>query len=139
LFVSDKDSNSIYEFTPGGAQSTFASGLNGPCGLAFDSAGNLFEADEYSGNIYEFTPGGTRSTFASGLDHPTGLIFQPIPGDFNRDGKVDFEDFAIMASHWLNTNCAANNHCDGTDLDLSGTVDCNDLMIFCRHWLEGNP
>ena len=35
----------IYEFTPGGAQSTFASGLNNPAGLAFNSAGDLFEAD----------------------------------------------------------------------------------------------
>ena len=43
LFVSDFFSNNIYEFTPGGARSTFASGLNQPLGLAFDSAGNLFE------------------------------------------------------------------------------------------------
>jgi hypothetical protein len=57
-------------------QSTFASGLNHPVGLAFDSAGNLFVgADEGSGNIYEFTPGGVQSTFASGLSTPVGLGF----------------------------------------------------------------
>jgi hypothetical protein len=55
LFESDADGN-IYEFTPGGTQSTFASGLNQAYALAFDSAGNLFEADAGSGNIYEFTP-----------------------------------------------------------------------------------
>ena len=49
-------------------RSTFASGLYGPYGLAFNSAGNLFVADYGSGNIYEFTPGGVRSTFASGLN-----------------------------------------------------------------------
>ena len=43
-----------------------------PIGLAFNSAGNLFEADDSSGNIYEFTPGGAQSTFASGLDGPRG-------------------------------------------------------------------
>lgn len=35
LFEADWSSGNIYEFTPGGAQSTFASGLNGPIGLAF--------------------------------------------------------------------------------------------------------
>src|SRR5713101_2695245 len=69
LYESDLGSGNIYEFTPVGTRSTFASGLNGPTGLAFDSSGNLFAADN-SGNIYEFTPGGTRSTFASGLIAP---------------------------------------------------------------------
>jgi hypothetical protein len=45
LFVADWSSDNIYEYTPGGAQSTFASGLFAPEGLAFNSAGNLFEAD----------------------------------------------------------------------------------------------
>jgi DNA-binding beta-propeller fold protein YncE len=48
-------------------RSTFASGLSNPWGLAFNSAGDLFETDEESGNIYKFTPGGVRSTFASGF------------------------------------------------------------------------
>ena len=52
LFVSDYQSGSIIEVMPGGAQSTFASGLY-PMGLAFNGAGDLFEADS-SGNIYEF-------------------------------------------------------------------------------------
>jgi sugar lactone lactonase YvrE len=79
LYESDDGSNNIYKFTPGGTQSTFASGLNGPLGLAFDSAGNLFEADAGgSGNIYEFTPGGTQSTFASGISAPFGLAFDSV-------------------------------------------------------------
>src|SRR5437764_1134250 len=75
LFEADANSGHIYEFTPGGARSTFASGLNGLAGLAFDSAGNLFEADNGSGHIYEFAPGGAQSTFASGLNGPVGLAF----------------------------------------------------------------
>jgi hypothetical protein len=39
LFVSDYWGNCINEFTPDGTQSTFASGLNGPSGLAFGVAG----------------------------------------------------------------------------------------------------
>ncbi len=73
LFVSDRESGSVYEFTPSGTRSTFASGLLGPLGLAFDHSGNLFVADFTANNIYEFTPSGTRSTFASGLNGPEGL------------------------------------------------------------------
>ena len=81
LFEADRGSGNIYEFTPGGVRSTFASGLNAPLGLAFNSAGNLFEADFASGNIYEFTPAGVQSTFASGLPAPAELAFQgePLP------------------------------------------------------------
>lgn len=75
LFVVDEGSSSIYEFTPNGTRSTFASGLDGPWGLAFNSAGNLFVANAGANNIYEFTPDGTRSTLASGLNYPTGLAF----------------------------------------------------------------
>jgi hypothetical protein len=95
LFVADNGSGNIYEFTPDGVQSTFASGLNGPTGLAFNSAGNLFVADG-SGNIYEFTPGGVRSTFASGYSYseffaPEGLAFDSAGDLFeadNGDGNI---------------------------------------------------
>ena len=80
LFVTGWDSGSIYEFTPGGVKSTFASGVNNPAGLAFDSAGDLFVSGYYGGNnITEITPAGARSTFASGLGDPNGLAFQPVP------------------------------------------------------------
>jgi sugar lactone lactonase YvrE len=84
LFESDYSNSNIYEFTPGGTQSTFASGLYAPQGLAFDSAGNLFEGDIGSSNIYEFTPGGTRSTFASGVN-PYGLAFDSAGNLFEAD------------------------------------------------------
>src|SRR5215469_7530733 len=37
-------SHKIFEFTPDGTQSIYASGLDNPRGLAFDSIGNLFAA-----------------------------------------------------------------------------------------------
>jgi sugar lactone lactonase YvrE len=73
LFVTDFGGH-IYELTPGGVQSTFASGLSQAGGLAFDSAGNLFVSDSGSGNIYEYTPDGTRSTFAS-VSAPNAMAF----------------------------------------------------------------
>ena len=74
LFVST-DSNglepdTIREFTPGGMESTFATGLTIPRGLAFDSSGNLYVSEigiPAPGDILKFTPGGTESTFASGI------------------------------------------------------------------------
>lgn len=80
VYVTDLESQSIYEFTPNGAESTFVSGLYHPFGLAFDSKGDLFEADGGSGHIYEFiNSGGVLSSnyisFASGLSLPHGLVF----------------------------------------------------------------
>src|SRR5215831_11640392 len=75
LFVAAYGSGQINVLTPTAAQSTFASGLNQPLGLAFDLAGNLYEADANSGNIYKFTPAGAQSTFASGLNRRVGLAF----------------------------------------------------------------
>jgi hypothetical protein len=75
-------SGAITEITPGGAKSTFASGLNYPEGLTFNSAGNLFVATE-DGYIYKYSKGGTQSTFVSGLSNLVGLAFQgetlPVP------------------------------------------------------------
>jgi sugar lactone lactonase YvrE len=95
LFVSDYiSSGPVYEFTPGGAQSTFATGLNGSWGLAFDSTGNLFEADALSDHIYRFTSGGARSTFASGLSFPDALAFNRagnlFEGDLNSGNIYEF-------------------------------------------------
>src|SRR5438105_15091143 len=68
LFVSsDAAGGNIYEFTPNGVRSTFASGLAGA--LAFDKAGDLFVTA--GDNIYKFTPSGARTTFASG---PAGTL-----------------------------------------------------------------
>ena len=82
---------SITKITPGGVQTNFASGLSTPDGLAFNSAGDLFEADNATGNIYEFTPGGARSTFASGLVYPTGLTFNSAGDLFVRNGHSIIE------------------------------------------------
>src|SRR5205809_3040022 len=78
LFVSiSGDGNNgggfIYEYTPGGLQSTFAAGLSRPRGVAFDHSGNLFVVtntfDSVSGtfqpSIVKITPDGVQSTFAT--------------------------------------------------------------------------
>jgi hypothetical protein len=92
----------IYEFTPGGVQSTFASGLSNPAGLAFNSGGDLFEADYASGNIYEFTPSGVKSTFATGLSLPSGLAFNSagdlFVADFSAGNIYEFAPSGVQST-----------------------------------------
>ncbi len=57
--------------------------------------------------------------------------------DFVSAGQINFEDFALFASNWLNDACgSANDFCNGTDLDYSGDVDMADLALFLDHWAQ---
>ena len=55
--------------------STFVSGLNGPTGLAFDAAGNLYVANSSNNTVSKVTPAGVASTFATGINFVIGLAF----------------------------------------------------------------
>jgi DNA-binding beta-propeller fold protein YncE len=64
-------SHAIFEYTPDGTQSTYATGLDNPRGLAFDSIGNLFaahnpEADDHGiGRVLKFNLRNHVSTVGS--------------------------------------------------------------------------
>jgi hypothetical protein len=61
----------------------------------------------------------------------------PYPvGDFTGDFKVDFSDLYRLMAFWL-SSCSAPDWCDGTDIDQSGLVDFVDFALFAQHWLEG--
>lgn len=88
----------IFEITPEGTQSIFASGLGYAGGLAFDSAGNLFVIDfsnssnvPVTASILKFTPDGLRSIFASGLVNPFALAFDSAGNLFVTDGGVIYK------------------------------------------------
>jgi sugar lactone lactonase YvrE len=113
LFASDATDSTIFKFTPAGVSSVFVgpaafTAVQGPVGLVFDRAGNLWVTTE--GNeggpggdaILVFAPDGTESTFATNLADPRGITFDPsgdlfvaeikaaAPGDilkFSRDGS----------------------------------------------------
>ena len=74
LYVSSSSGNVVYEITPGGVVSTFAT-VPFPSGLAVNSTGTVFVAT--GGNIDEVSPGGNVSFFASipGGGELAGLAF----------------------------------------------------------------
>ena len=78
VYVSNTGAGTITRIdTTDASESIFASGLDEPEGLAFDSAGNLYVADSGDGIISEINSAGSVSTFASGLNSPAGLTFDP--------------------------------------------------------------
>jgi sugar lactone lactonase YvrE len=87
---------SILEFTPPGVQSTFASALDRPRGMAFDSMGNLFVATtnldlnsgNYSGAILKITSDGTQTIFAN--------VSGPSVSFFLEDVKIDDSDNVFL-------------------------------------------
>ena len=66
LYEADFSSNTILKFTPDGTKSTYAAGLNGPYGLAFDGSGNLFEADTGSKTSSKSSPMEPRASSPPG-------------------------------------------------------------------------
>jgi HYR domain/Putative Ig domain len=72
LFASINGTNgvgAILQYTPNGTQTTFASALSQPRGVAFDGAGNLYVTITTSHHVYilKITPDGTQSVFAGFL------------------------------------------------------------------------
>src|SRR5678816_3239231 len=77
VYVAKNTSLALLKFNGAGVGSVFAStGLSGPGGLAFDTAGNLYVANWRNDTIEKFTPGGIGSLFAStGVNDPLALAF----------------------------------------------------------------
>src|SRR5205823_13287162 len=86
LFVSANQGGSIFEYTPAGIQSTFASyPTKLPRGLAFDSNGNLFAAVKNStgsgGSLNKFTSSGPQDKFGGACRFPSRLALGS-PGNY---------------------------------------------------------
>lgn len=62
--------------------------------------------------------------------------FMEIRGDFHTDGKLDFDDFCILAAHWLQAD--GSFACGGTaDLTNDGAVNFPDFAALATNWLTG--
>ncbi len=57
--------------------------------------------------------------------------------DINDDGKVNIEDFAVLATWWDDDDaCLLPDWCGGADFNMSGMVDMFDLAFFAENWLR---
>jgi sugar lactone lactonase YvrE len=126
VFVSNYSNGNIYKITPSGVQSVFASGMDFPDGLAFNSAGDMFVANTANnsgpGYITEITPGGTQSTFASGID-PHGLAF-------NSSGDLFQVDYDSGNIYEYTPNGVQSTFASGFDLPLSVAINsAGDLFV----------
>jgi len=93
-------SENIYQVTPDGKVSTYATGLTAVLGVAFDSQGRLYAlesmtapgfpgpAEVGTGQVVRVTSSGTLQTIASGLSFPTGMTFGP-------DGQLYVSNFGF--------------------------------------------
>lgn len=83
---------------------------NGPAGpdypraIALDSSGSVYVTGESAG-------AGTDSDYAT-VKYVQNECLTKIDGDLNNDCRVNFEDFAIFMSHWLECNLSPSNACD---------------------------
>jgi len=62
-----------------------------------------------------------------------------LPGELTGDDRVDFYDFALFTSYWLNMNCHYPDWCQGCDFEPDGDVDFADFAIFAYFWLQEDP
>jgi len=67
--------STIFKFTPDGTESTFATDLADPRGIAFAPSGDLLVAELKAaapGDILKFSTNGSQTVFASGIGQPQG-------------------------------------------------------------------
>lgn len=60
------------------------------------------------------------------------IKFHRLFGDVDGSATIDFTDFSVLASHWLDVPAGT-----GLDLNEDNIVDFSDLADFARNWLRG--
>lgn len=63
-----------------------------------------------------------------------------LPGDFDIDDEVNFDDLDFLTSHWLDTGCNdssgdESDWCYGSDISMDGNVNFCDFSILADYWL----
>jgi hypothetical protein len=75
ISIRDLSGDEILVFAPNATESTFATDLADPRGIAFDPSGDLLVAELKAaapGDILKFSTNGTQTVFASGIGRPQG-------------------------------------------------------------------
>ena len=90
--------------------------------------------------IYDMTLVGTGSNYLiDGIVLESISTPKPVPGDANRDGKVDGSDVTILAGNW---QAGVNPGDDAATWDMGdfngdGKVDGSDVTILAGNWQSG--
>ena len=94
------------------------------------AATSYTDASVQGGTSYAYRILAASAAGASPAYTPTASVAVPIPGDIDRDGKVDFADLVILARNFGKSAVTW----DQGDLDGDGKVDFTDLVILARHY-----
>ena len=86
VFIADSYNNRVVEVKANGTQTTVASGLSDPYGVAVDGSGDVFIADTYNNRVVEVKANGTQTTVGSGLSYPFGVAVDGSGDVFIADG-----------------------------------------------------
>jgi hypothetical protein len=94
VFILDYGNNRVVEVTPSGTQTTVASGLLTPEGMAVDSAGDVFIAEAFNNRVVEVKAGVpvTVSPDPTSISNAANAILSQVgPGDPSGDPNQAFE------------------------------------------------
>ncbi|MGH7537881.1 MAG: pre-peptidase C-terminal domain-containing protein [Gemmatimonadales bacterium] len=86
LFTGDASTDRIWQVTPQGNVSVFATGIPGPQGMAWDATGNLLVAS-VDGDVHRVTPQGQVSRFITDPGEPFWIAI-------GRDGSIWLTDLS---------------------------------------------
>lgn len=107
---------------------------NPPSGTIYDPENDGIPLESLGVHEHWNNPTDKQYSRNLGIDEGIELIqsniIKTIPGDFEPDGDVDFDDLFVLAAYWLESN---QSGCMG-DLDGDCDVDFKDFAILTQHW-----
>ena len=113
-------------------------------GILYVNKAETSRADQYRWRIADCIPFSqsievnVECRYANNGSQWTSVAFWyqlPYPlEDLDDDNDVDMADFAVFASHWLESQCG---DCGGADLTGDENVGLDDLFEFAANWLAG--
>lgn len=61
-----------------------------------------------------------------------------VGADCDNNGRVDIDDFVIMAGYWL-SDCEVGQTCESCDADETGWIDFEDFAGLSKGWTSNHP
>jgi hypothetical protein len=124
VYVTSGTANSVIRIGANGIKSTFVgSDLNGPVGVTFDTAGNIYVSNS-DGSIKKFPANGDPFVpMATGQNAPTGLVVGPdgvLYAAISGDNKI--VKISTPGSPVLFTNLTAGSNPQGIAFDADGNL-----------------